>query len=97
MRIKFAQFNPTYISCVREHHADGSLHLHAVVCLEKKCDIRDGVATLGFPKELGVNIQNCKSVDASLKYIEKEGVPDTYGLRPAEKPLAASTRAEIAI
>ena len=56
---------------VRELHKSGEPHLHAVVLLKKKPNIRDGVNVFGFPVDKGVNIGNIRNLWKSIEYLGK--------------------------
>jgi hypothetical protein len=56
---------------VRELHESGDPHLHAIVLLKKKPDIRDGRDVFGFPKPLGVRVEAIRNIWQSLDYVAK--------------------------
>lgn len=73
-------------SCV-ERHQDGNTHFHAICSYEKKKDIRS--ATYFDFEGHHCNIQACRNLEASVRYIEKDG--DVLGLSPHEfKPSRAA-------
>jgi len=82
---RLKKWEPTYIGVVRELHKSGEPHLHAVVILKEKCDIRDGNAYFRYKDTAGVNIGVVRSIDRSIKYISKDGEPLEYGKRPVPK------------
>ena len=57
-------------------------HVHAIVQLKEKCDIRDGNAYFSYPGTLGVNIGVVRSMERAIKYICKDGEPIEFGERP---------------
>lgn len=53
---KCNKYDPSYICVAREYHKDGNAHLHAILILKVRADIRNGVKYFGYPESLGVNI-----------------------------------------
>ena len=50
--------------------------------LDRKCDIRDGLATLGHPIEKGIDIGAVISISGAVRYVLKDGNYLEEGDRP---------------
>lgn len=69
--------NVEYMVIAHERHQDGDLHIHAVVCLAVRCDIRNpNLLDLG---EYHGNYQAIRNVRASVRYVKKDNVFIEYG------------------
>lgn len=68
----FGADNVSYICVAEEEHADGTPHLHAVVCLKKPCDIRN-VAQLDSVGGKHGNYQSCRKIKDVYTYVRKGG------------------------
>ncbi|AMH87761.1 replication-associated protein [Pacific flying fox faeces associated circular DNA virus-12] len=69
--------NVEYMVVAHERHQDGDLHIHAVVCLIVRCDIRN--ANLLDLGEYHGNYQAIRNVRASVRYVKKDNVFIEYG------------------
>lgn len=78
---KFGVDNVSYVCVSEEEHADGSPHLHAVVCLKKPCDIRN-VATLDEVGGKHGNYQSARNVKDVYEYVRKGGNFKEQGTPP---------------
>nr|DAV60392.1 MAG TPA: Rep protein [Geminiviridae sp.] len=68
---------PTYIRVAREEHSDGFPHLHCLIQLSGKCNIKDArFFDLAHPRRSASfhpNVQAAKDANAVKNYITKEG------------------------
>lgn len=78
----FGMDNINYVCVSEEEHADGSPHLHALVCLKKPCDIRD-VKKLDEAGGKHGNYQSTRNVKDVFNYVRKNGKFVEYGTPPA--------------
>lgn len=69
---KFTVDNVSYVCVSEEEHADGTPHLHALVCLKEKCDIRNATDLDSLGGKHG-NYQAAKKVRQCLDYVKKGG------------------------
>lgn len=70
---RFGLENVSYVCVSQEQHQDGNKHLHALVCLKEKCDIKNAadLDIVGGGKH--GNYSNARSVRDVHKYVKKHG------------------------
>ncbi|QHB15491.1 AC1 [Papaya begomovirus 2] len=76
-QLQWAVVKPTYIRVAREEHADGFPHLHCLIQLSGKSNIKDArFFDLTHPRRSACfhpNVQAAKDTNAVKNYITKEG------------------------
>nr|AIQ86071.1 AC1 [Squash leaf curl virus]AIQ86172.1 AC1 [Squash leaf curl virus]AIQ86256.1 AC1 [Squash leaf curl virus]AIQ86276.1 AC1 [Squash leaf curl virus]AIQ86381.1 AC1 [Squash leaf curl virus] len=77
LHLSWSVVKPNYIRVAREEHSDGSPHLHCLIQLSGKSNIKDaGFFDLTHPRRSArfhPNIQAAKDTNAVKNYITKEG------------------------
>lgn len=69
----FGMENISYVCVSEEEHEDGTPHLHAVVCLKAKTDIKDAIPILDSIGGKHGNYQAARKVLDVIKYVKKGG------------------------
>lgn len=93
----FGPDNVSYICVAEEEHADGTPHLHAVICLKTACDIRN-VAKIDAVGEKHGNYQSARNVKDVYEYVRKggnfveKGVPPKICIQKITETIAQSLR-----
>lgn len=96
--LHFGADNVSYVCVGEEEHEDGSPHLHALVCLKSKVNIRDATALDQIAGGKHGNYQSARKVSDVFKYVRKGGNFVEKGTSPcAEVPEKLSTRVATAI
>lgn len=88
---RFGEDNVSYVCVSTEEHEDGTPHLHALVCLKNKCDIKDAhnLDEVGGGKH--GNYQAAKNVRDVFNYVRKGGEFVEKGTPPV-KPNESKSR-----
>lgn len=79
---RFGADNVSYICVSREEHADGDPHLHALLCLKEKCDIKDATQLNFAAGDKQGNYQSTRKVKDVYKYVRKGGNFVEHGIVP---------------
>jgi len=75
----------SYVCVSEEKHEDGTPHLHAVVCLKDKTDIKDAIPILDRIGGKHGNYQTARKVLDVIKYVKKGGAFVEKGECPESK------------
>lgn len=78
----FGRANVLYMCIARESHEDGTPHLHCVVLLHDRCNLRDQRALDIFDHH--GNYQAIRNVKQTLRYVKKDGEYREYGELPTK-------------
>ncbi|AUM61844.1 Rep [uncultured virus] len=70
---RFGYDNVSYICVSQEEHKDGDPHLHALVCLKEKCDIKNSADLNVAAGGKQGNYQSTRKVKDVYKYVQKGG------------------------
>lgn len=88
----FGLDNMSYVCVSQEEHEDGSPHLHALVCLKKKCDITSAVNLDKIGGGKHGNYQAAKNIKDVHDYVKKGGNFVEHGSCPV-KPNETKSKA----
>lgn len=80
----FGVDNMTYVCVSQEEHEDGSPHLHALVCLKKKCNITSAANLDKIGGGKHGNYQSAKNVKDVHDYVKKGGLFFEHGSCPVK-------------
>nr|QTE03411.1 MAG: putative replication-associated protein [Phoenicopteridae CRESS-DNA-virus sp.] len=78
---RFGADNISYVCISTEEHEDGTPHLHALVCLKSKCDIKSA-QDLDMVTGKHGNYQSARNVRNTLEYVKKGGQFIEKGICP---------------
>lgn len=94
---QFGADNVSYVCVSQEEHKDGDPHLHALVCLKQKCDIKNaGELNFAAGHKQG-NYQSTRKVKDVYNYVRKGGKFVEHGVFPQTDSEKKSTLIATAI
>jgi len=79
----FERWDPNFIIAAREEHKDGNPHLHLLISLNKKCNIRNERKLDAIGGKHG-DYAPARSLSKSMKYIIKHGDIALWGITDEE-------------
>lgn len=94
---RFGLDNISYICVSQEEHKDGDPHIHALVCLKEKCDIKNATDLNICAGGKQGNYQSTRKVKDVYKYVRKGGNFVEHGVFPLTDTEKKSSQMALAL